>query len=130
MRGGCPHAHGAVCFRSRPVAGPGAGRGPGRRAVCRGRAGRRLPGWVGSEGEASYRAERGERGRGEQDVIEPAGGAGVGGVGDRGAGGGRDHGGYPGSGAGGNGGGQPVDGAGGAGRPARACRVAVVTREA
>src|SRR5438552_10971207 len=72
---------------------------------CGGGPGRRLPGWVGSEGEASYRAERGERGRGEQDVVEPAGGAGAGGVGNRGAGGGRDHGGYPGAGAGGNGGG-------------------------
>ena len=91
---------------------------------------RRLPGWVGSVGEAGDRAERGERGRGEQDVIEPAGGAGASGVGDRGAGGGRDRGGYP----------VPAPEAtaaasrpaapGGAGRPARACRVAVVTREA
>jgi hypothetical protein len=46
-------------------------------------AGQRLLGWVGSEGEASYRAERGERGRGEQDVVEPAGGAGAAGVGGR-----------------------------------------------
>ena len=80
--------------------------------VAGGGAGRRLPGWVRSEGEAGYRAERGERGRGEQDVIEPAGGAGAGGVGDRAAGGGRHRGGYPGAGAGGNGGGQPVGGAG------------------
>ena len=88
------------------------------------------PGWVGSEAEASYRAEHGERGRGDQDVIEAAGGAGVGGVADCGAGGGRDRGGYPGAGAGGNGGGQPVDGSrAGPGRPARECRVAVVTRE-
>ena len=50
--------------------------------------------------------------RPEQDVVEPAGGAGAGGVGDRDAGGGRDRGGYPGPGAGGNSGGQPVDGAG------------------
>jgi len=33
----------------------------------------RLSGWVGSEGEANYRAERGERGRGEQDLVKPAG---------------------------------------------------------
>jgi hypothetical protein len=32
--------------------------------------GRRLPGWVGSESEANYCPERGERSRGEQDVIE------------------------------------------------------------
>src|SRR6516164_7974722 len=66
--------------------------------------GRRLPGWVGPVGESGYRAERGERGRGEQDVVESAGGAGAGGVGDRGAGGGRDHGGDSGAGAGGDGG--------------------------
>jgi len=52
------------------------------------------------EGEAGDCADRGERGRGEQDVVEPAGGAGRRGVGDRGAGGGRDRGGGPGAGAG------------------------------
>jgi hypothetical protein len=108
----------------------GGGRLGGLCAVVAGGGAGRLAGWVGSVGESSYSAERGERGRGEQDVVEPAGGAGAGGVGDRGAGGGRDHGGYPGAGAGGNSGGQPVDGAGRAGRPARAGRVAVVTREA
>src|ERR1700760_301840 len=77
-----------------------------------GGAARWLPGWVGSVGEAGYRAERGERGCGEQDVVEAAGGAGAGGVGDRGAGGGRDCGGYRGAGAGGDGGGQPAGGAG------------------
>ena len=116
--------------RARPVAGPVLSRGWLGGQFAGGGAGRRLPGWVGSVGESSYRAERGERGRGEQDVVEPAGGAGAGGVGDRGAGGGRDHGGYP----------VPAPEAtaaasrwaapGGAGRPARACRVAVVTREA
>jgi hypothetical protein len=65
----------------------------------------RLPGWVGSEGEAGYRAERGERGGGDQDIVEAAGGAGPGGVGDRGAGGGRELGGYPGAGPGGDRGG-------------------------
>ena len=63
-----------------------------------GGAGRRLPGWVGSVGEAGYRAEHGEGGGGEQDVVEAAGGAGAGGVGDRGAGGGRHRGGDPGAG--------------------------------
>src|SRR5215470_5953075 len=92
---------------------PGGGRLGGLCAVVPGGgAGRRRPGRVASVGESDYRAERGERGRGEQDVIEPAGGAGAGGVGDRGAGGGRDHGGYPGAGTGGDGGGQPVGGAG------------------
>jgi len=42
-------------------------------------AGCRLPGGVRSEGEAG---DRGERGRGEQDVIDPAGGAGPGSVSD------------------------------------------------
>ena len=49
---------------------------------------------------------------------------------DRAASGGRHHGGNPGAGPGDNGGGQPVGGAGRAVRPARACRVAVVMREA
>src|SRR6266550_3124824 len=91
------------CFG--PGRSPGLVLGVGRLGgqFAGGGAGRRLPGWVGSEGEASYRAERGERGRGEQDVVEPAGGAGAGGVGDRGAGGGRDRGGYAGAGSGGNG---------------------------
>ena len=94
-----------------------------------GGAGRRLPGWVGSEGEAGYRGERGERGRGEQDVVEPAGGGRAGGVvtAARAAGGpGR----LLGAGAGGHSGGQPGGGAGRAGRPAPACKVAAVTREA
>src|ERR1700737_3620415 len=78
--------------------------------------GRRLPGWVGSEGEASYLTERGDRGRGEQDVVEPASSAGEGGVVNGGAGGGRDHGGYQGAGDGGNGGGEPGDGAGRSGQ--------------
>src|SRR4051812_41029253 len=89
---------------------PGGGRLGGQSAGDG--AGRRLPGWGGPEGEGGYRAERGERGRGEQDVVEPAGGARVGGVGDGGAGGGRDRGGHPGAGAGGHGGGQPAGGAG------------------
>ena len=73
-------------FRARPVAGPGAGRGPVGGQFAEGGAGRRLPGWgwVGSGAEAGYRAECGERGRSEQEVVEPAGGAGAGGVGDRG----------------------------------------------
>src|SRR4051812_26621736 len=75
-------------------------------------AARRPPGRVGSEGEAGYRAQRRERGRGEQDLVESAGGARAGGVRDSGAGGGRDGGGYPGSAAGGNSGDQPVDGVG------------------
>ena len=58
--------------------------------VAGGGAGRRLPGWVGSVGESSDSAERGEGGRGEQDEVEAAGGASAGGMGDRGAGGGRD----------------------------------------
>ena len=107
------------------------GRLGGRWAVVAGGgAGRRLPGWVGSVGEAGYRAERGERGRGEQDVVEAAGGASAGGVSDRGAGGGRDRGGYPGAGAGGDGGGQPAGGAGRGGQAGQGVRVAVVTREA
>src|SRR5262249_15831680 len=114
----------------------GGGRLGGRFAVT-GRGGpARLPGSVGSEGEAGDCADRGERGRGEQDVVEPAGGAGAGGGGHRGAGSGRGHGGYPGAGAGGTGGRRPVAGAragrgaaGGGGRASRACRGAVVTRE-
>ena len=77
-----------------------------------GEAGRRLPGRVASVGEPDYRAERGKRGRGEKDVVQPAGGAGPGGVRDRDAGGGRDLGGDPDAGAGGDCGGQPVSGAG------------------
>src|ERR1700733_1896360 len=85
-------------FWARPVPGPGAGRWPAGRGavVAGGGAGRRLAGRVASVRESSYSADRGEGGRGEQDVVEAAGGAGPGGVGDRGAGAGRDHGGYPG----------------------------------
>jgi hypothetical protein len=80
----------------------GGGRPGGRFAVA-GRGGaERLPGSVGSEGEAGDCADRGERRRGEEHVVEPAGGAGAGGVGHRGAGGGRDRGGDPGAGAGGH----------------------------
>jgi hypothetical protein len=62
---------------------PSEGRLGGQFAVVAGgRAGRRLPGWVGPGREPGDRAERGERGRGEQDVVEAAGGAGRGGVGD------------------------------------------------
>jgi AAA ATPase domain len=106
--GGSSVAPFAVCF------GLGRSLGGGRLGgrCAGGGAGRRLSGWVGSVGEAGYRAERGERRRGEQNVVEPAGGAGAGGVGDRDAGGGRDHGGYPGAGAGRDGGGQPAGGAG------------------
>ncbi len=97
----------------------GGGRLGGLCAVVAGGGAGRLAGWVGSVGESSYSAERGEGGRGEQDVVEPAGGAG--------AGGGRDHGGYP----------VPAPEATAAasrwtapGGPARAGRVAAVTREA
>ena len=117
-------------FRAWPVAGLVLGGGLQDGQFALGGTAHRLLGWVGSVGEAGYRAERGEGGRGEQDVVEAAGGAGAGCVGDRGAGGGRDRGGYP----------VPAPEAtaaasrraapGGAGRPARACRVAVVTREA
>jgi hypothetical protein len=91
----------------------GSGRVGGQFAVAAaGGAGWRLPGWVASVGESGYRAERGERGRGEEHVVEAAGGAGLSGVGDRGAGGGWHDGGDPGAGAGGDRGGQPVGGAG------------------
>ena len=117
------HYFGTLCRCLGPGRSVGLVLGRGRLGgqFAGGGAGRRLPGRVGSEGEAGYRAERGERGRGDQDVIEAAGGAGAGGVGDRGAGGGRDRGGYPGAGAGGHGGGQPRRRrAGRAGPPARA----------
>src|SRR6202000_2057059 len=74
-------------------------------------------GRVGSEGEAGQRPGRGERGRGQQDVIEPAGRASASGVGHRGAGGGWHRGGDPGAGPGGHGGGQPGDGAAQGGQP-------------
>src|SRR3954468_15761425 len=73
---------------------------------------RRLPGWVGSVRETDYCAEQGERGRGEQDVVEPAGRTSAGGVSQPGAEDRRDLGGYPGAGARGNGGGKPMGGVG------------------
>ena len=60
-----PHVT-VLLFPARPVAGPGAGRSslPG--------AGLGPPGGVGSVGEPGDGAERGERGGGEQDVVEAA----------------------------------------------------------
>jgi hypothetical protein len=49
----------------------GGGRLGGLCAVVAGGGAGRLAGWVGSVGESSYSAERGEGGRGEQDVVEP-----------------------------------------------------------